>query len=266
MLNKFESHCRSCVFATYIDDWSGPHGMQEGCKLFRIEKFKQKNRTRLSDDGATYIIDGICNTNRGEEWAKSHEGLDLVEKVKEEIHISIDIVILSLKDGIYGLEKRLEKLVDSCVKQNVVKPSRIIVVVQNKDLQFKPLYNDLNALTEPYDIQFQLMQIADQETDISQCVNMAVTKCQSQYTAIFDTSSIINKNFINNFNRLINSDLKRIVLVEPVHSYSGMIIQTKLFRLMGKNHDAPIFTKIQEVCEGKNTDLIITWKDLCPQK
>ena len=188
------------------------------------------------------------------------------EKVKQEITVGIDFVILSLKDPVENLEKRLAKTIERCLKQDDVKPPRIIAVVQNSDIKFKSLYNDLNSLVESYDIQFQLMQIPNQETDVSECVNLAISKCQSQYTAVFKVGDNIPRNIISTFNKIINEDLKRIVLLEPICAYSGMIVQTKLFRLMGKNKDAPIFTKIREICKDENTDLIITWKDLCLQE
>lgn len=262
---KFESHCSKCIFATYVDNWSGPHGIQDGCKLGRLEKFKKQNLTRVDETGH-FVVKGICNTNRGQEWANHYKGADLIEKVKKEIQIGIDIVILSLKDPVENLESKLEKTIDKCLKQKDIKPPRIIVVVQNPKANFKSLYNNLSALIESYDIRFQLMQIPDQEMDISECVNMAIIKCKSQYSAVFQLGNDIPIDFISKFNKLINEDLAKIVLVEPFETYSGMIVQTKLFRLLGKNKDAPIFTKIKELCQDKETKLIITWDNLCHQE
>jgi len=263
-VKQFESHCTKCVFALYVDDFSGPHKIQKGCQLGRIKKFEEQGRTRIEDN--CYIVEGICNTNRGDQWANSNNNSELIRKVKKETEINVDVVILSLKGDQKNLEQKLEKTVFACVKQNDIKPRHIILAVQNKDVKFKKLYNNISTSLQCYDVKFQLMQIADMDTDISKCVDQTITKCQSQYTAVFDYNFDIEPNFISKFNYLINEELKRIVLVDPKNLYSGMIVQTKLFRLMGKNIDEPIFTKIKDICKDKKTDLIIDWDELCNQK
>jgi hypothetical protein len=256
-LKKFETHCAKCIFATYT------YGTQTGCEHNRLNKFKNLQRARLMNNA--YVIDGICNTCRWRKWEAANSGLNLIKAAKREVQIRMDVAIVASNQDTVNIEQ-ICKAVNDCVKQTM-KPLHIIVALQHPDINYRLLYQQLYEIVDQYDIQLRVVRVTDQEADISSCVNMALAKCKAQYAAVFLPNATIPPNFIQLFDNVINKELKRVLMVRPEYGYSGLIIQLPLFNQFGKNHNMPIFTKIDETAElQENTEAIITWNELWNQE
>ena len=264
-VKKIQTSCNGCVFAKY--QICEGRSIQIGCELGRLEIFTSQERVHLEEEMENfYIVDGICNTCRGETWSEAHDGQHLVAAVEREIQVAIDIVLYSM-DDVEGLIEKIEHAVSACVKQKKISPKKIIVVIQNTNMNYQDLYNALQDVTEPYEIPFQLVRVVEEGADISRCVAMGIDKCTSQFTAIFDVDRNIPSNFIVNFNNVINYKLQRIIMVEPVCGYSNMILQTGIFKLLGKNHNEPIFEKAKDLAAEQETpELILAWDELWNQE
>lgn len=263
-VRAFKTSCGSCVFA--INKSNFPCMTQTGCQLGRLEKFIKNGKAELSDNKNHYIINGICNTCRGEEWKSVHIGKNLIASVEKEIQITVDIVLYSV-NGNGDFIKDLEQRVNSCVKQKQIKPKKILIVIKNNNVKYQEVFDSVQELTEPYDIPFRIIRVIDSETTLDECVSMGISKCTSQYTAVFDLKHQIPTNFITKFNTLINYDMKRIIMIEPTFEYGGMVLQTNVFKLLGKNYNIPIFEKVKEVAsEQEKESMVFTWDKLWNQK
>jgi hypothetical protein len=256
-LTGFKTACRSCIF---IEQTSGL--TQTGCQVGRLEIFQKHNRAHMDTD-STYVIDGICNTCRGEEWYRKNLGVNHVSTVLKEIEVRVDVVLYSINDVCDNLSWKIGQAVGACVKQEKIHPIKIVIVVKNERAQFKDIYDTIQMLCEPYNIPFQLVRVMEEDADVGRCIEMGMDKCTNQYTATFDVEDKIPLNFINRLNKLVNENLRRILLVEPITGYSGMIFVTGLSPMLGKNYNFPLFEKIKEVAtEQKKEHLIITWESL----
>lgn len=260
-IKQFTTSCGSCIFAEWED------GKQSGCEVGRLEKFSLAHRARPSEDFTHYEIQGICNTCRGEEWKLANQGLPLVPTVEREVQVGVDILLYSVDEEPDTVIQRVERAISSCAKQIKIKPKTVVVVVRNKEIKFRELYANIGDILAEYDIPFQLVQVMEEDANIDRCVEMGFEKCKSQFTAVFDLGMLIPSNLIYNLNDLINYELSRIVMIQPIVDYSGMVLATNLFKLLGKNYNFPIYEKVQEVAdEQDNQHLITTWDEICGHK
>jgi hypothetical protein len=254
---KFATSCGTCIFAEYKDD------KQIGCDLGRLKKFEAKGKVKPDPTNTFSIIQTICNTVRGTTWANNHLGQNLIAAVEQEIKIDLDFVLFSIEDSSEKIMKQMPELVNLCVQQKHIKPKNIICVVKNRDIRYRTLYSNIQDITSIHDIPFQLVNVIDEESDIFRCIDMGVSKCHSRYFSTFTLTDNIPSNLISVLNTKINVDLQPIILVEPYVQFSGMVLQTSLYKLFGKNHGIPIFEKIREEVEiQENKEMAITWEQL----
>lgn len=262
-IKKFRTACNSCIFA--ISEPSPSYDgapRQVGCEIGRTDKFAIKDRLIVGQD-KFFIVDGICNTCRGEKWKDKHQGLNLVSAVLKEIELTVDMVLYSVDDVCDRLAWKVGRAVGACVKQKKIKPSSIIVVIKNSHAPFQEIYATIQDLTQEHDIPFQLIKVMEDGADVGRCVEMGINKCKHQYTAIFDIEHTIPNNVITRLNNLVNYEMKRILMVNPINSYNGLIITTQVFEMLGKNYNLPIFEKVREVAEEQlKENLIINWESL----
>lgn len=266
-LHGFKTACKTCIFSEVaLGDsiYDGEH--QTGCLVGRLDKFKEQERANKSEDDF-YIIDGVCNTCRGEAWLNQNLHGDAVSTVLREVQLTVDIVLYSVDEAYDELPRKLEQAISACVKQNKIPAKRIVVVVKSDNLNFTELYNLVQDMTSPYDLPFQLVRIVEDEADMGRSIEMGVDKCKSQYTAIFNVNDKIPTNFIERLNDLVNNDLQRVLLIEPITNYHGTIFTTVAFDMLGKNFYMPIFDKIKETAaEQEKDNLILTWSALWNRK
>ena len=259
-IEKFTTSCKSCVFAEYEGT------MQRGCGLGRLDTFLEQGRaTRHNRDAdvSHYIIDGICNASRGKEWSVRNATCNLEATVEREVQITMDFVLFSVDEDHTTLIKRVERAVSSCVKQETIKPKSIVLVIKNSASIFQELYGAVQELTEPYGVPFQLVRVVENDADTGRSLEMGIDKCKSQFVAVFELAGSIPSNIIYRLNQLINYDLARMVMIEPVVGYSGLIIPNNVFKLLGKNYNIPIYEKIREVAEEQDREyMILPWSTL----
>ena len=261
-VEKFQTSCDGCVFAQFTE---GVQLENPGCDLDRLNKFINTGRA-ISHENGYHIIDGICNTCRGQTWADAHIGQNLIATVEREIEVGVDIVLYAIDEGA-DIEKRLGQAVKSCAEQKRIKPKRMIVVIKSDNAPYKSLYNILQDMTAEKEIPFQLVRVIEEGADINRCVTMGIDKCSSQYTAVFSLVQTIPVNFLTRLNTVLNYDMVRFVMIEPTHGYNCMVLQTGIFKALGKNYNIPIFEKIKEVaCDQDNESLILTWDGLWNQE
>jgi len=256
IVEGFKTSCKTCIFAEGLYK-------QTGCQLGRLEKFLEQGRANIDQESPDYyVINTICNTCRGEEWKNNNIGTNLVATVQREIQIGVDIVLYDV-NSIDKINWKLEQTINACVKQRQIKPKKIIVVVKSDTANYRELYDILQELTEPYDVPFQLVRVIEPEADVGRCVEMGIDKCSSQFVAVFDLEYKIPSNLLTRLNTTVNYDLQQVIMVEPTFQYSGLIITRKVFKMLGKNYNFPIFEKIKEVAQDQdNEQLIFTWDTL----
>ena len=259
-IEGFKTACSSCIFATYNKQQDL---MQIGCELGRLEKFQQQGRAFLDEPKTAYLIDGICTTCRGPKWLDRQAGKDTITAVLQEVRLAVDVVLYSVDDICDNLNWKIGQAVQANVKQHKIPPKKLVIVVKSDRAKFSELYDTIQDLCESYEIPFQLVRVMEDDADVGRCIEMGIDKCSSQFTAVFDVDSKIPNNFIHRFDDIINHQLRRVLMIEPITSYNGLIFATNLFAMLGKNYNTPIFQKVKEVVEDQRKEhLIITWSDL----
>jgi len=82
--------CEYCIFATRMKNKK-----QRGCKLNRLDIFKQQERAEIQENGY-YLIDGLCNTCRNVYWKEyilNPNPDKLINVVLKEVEIKYDVLI-----------------------------------------------------------------------------------------------------------------------------------------------------------------------------
>lgn len=252
-LPRLKTSCETCVFAQFEND------QQTGCDIGRLDIFKKQNRAEYGEN--SYIIDGVCNTCRGTQWANKYLGYNLLAQAEKEVQISIDFIIL-ISDISEKIYKELPEIVNQCCNQKKILPKNIICVVKNFDLDYQKLYDELNYLIPTEKIQSHLVRVLEENADISRMLDMGVKKCKSSYFAVFDLNDNIPINLINVLNTKLNYELIKISMIEPYKNFSGLILQTSLYRLYDKNKEDFIYNKIKQVSKEQNLNQTFTWDQL----
>ena len=250
--------CSGCIFAEGVP--------QDGCELGRLEKFQAQERAIFVEDTQHYTIKGICNTARGQKWAIANQGRNKIATVEREIQLSIDFVLYSIDEPTHNLIKRVERSINSCVKQKQIRPRSIVIVVKSQLKSYRDLYNTVQEMVEPYDMPFQLVRVLDKDANEQTCLEMGFEKCKSQYTAVFDLNHNIPNNLIVRLNKVLNYDMSRFIMVKPTINTSGMIISTRLAQYL-KHAITDVPLVVQQIAKDEESEhLIITWEDLWNQK
>jgi hypothetical protein len=249
---NFFTKCVSCVFCETIN------GHQVGCKLSRLDKFKNQNKAVLNDDNF-YTIQTICNTCRGDAWQEANKDYNLITKVENEIKIPLSFILLNIDKTDNVLDEIAESFLQ-CLNQKNIKPKDIILVIKNSTIDYNELYDMLKNICG--DTKFKIVRALTKQ-DILSYVDMGVQKTNSRYYALFDTEDRIPSNLIDVLNDLINYQLKSVSMIFPYKDYKGLIIQTSLHRIYGANRIMPIYEKIVEAAEIQGyQNNIYTWEEL----
>jgi hypothetical protein len=111
--------CEYCIFATRLKNKK-----QRGCRLDRLDTFKEQEKAELQENGF-YLIDGYCNTCRNVYWKEYKDNPKpnkLVDVVLKEATIKYDVLI-SIDDS------DIEEVKDSILyaRTLAIPPSNIVL-------------------------------------------------------------------------------------------------------------------------------------------
>jgi hypothetical protein len=254
---KYSVACKPCVFAEY------ENRVQTGCQLGRLQIFKDRKETSFEPESNSYIINRICSASRGNAWANSNLGRNLIALVEKEVRVRVDVVITCDHDDDKYIVSQLLSLVSACVNQEQIKPISISCVIKNDSIIFKDLYYDLEKLIGLTDIKLHIIKVVEQDADHLRMADMGIDKCSGQYMALFDLSDHIPLNLLKVFNEKINQELLKISMVESPGQFTPLIIQVPLCKILAKNKGYSVIDKVKDLAKDQKLERQITsWEPL----
>lgn len=206
-----ETICRDCIFATY-DNGIGLEKdevlTQRGCKLGRLDIFKEKNQAKLelNEDcnHEYYRISRFCNTCRDMEWGAMY--FDPEKKILEHTQDQYDCVVVHTGE-------KTAVTIKSLINQTI-KPHKIIVVVKDKTCSnFKQLLEDIKTVCLGYE-KYEILRLLE-DVAYDELIDSAVKKCTGLMYSIFSSNYVVPPNFIENIDREINGKLNHIAMILP---------------------------------------------------
>lgn len=232
--------CEHCCFSIYEYDIDSTH--QIGCKLNRLETFKEQKRANLKNSNRKYFykIDGLCNTCRNQDWVNRQiemytdflSGHDLIEFVNKEIYPKVNVIIYAVR--MEGLKNTLESLNNQKVDK--------ITIVSTKNLNY-PVLKDWS---KPAKIEYtKVFEYADKR----KLMDYAVMHTSSSFVVFCEPNDRLD-NYVDKLNDLINIKLQRFGCIKgkPI---TGLTIPTYIYKYLEGNRGKNIEDKIQEwACLG----------------
>tara|TARA_R110002110_G_scaffold37253_6_gene123267 strand:- start:6082 stop:6978 length:897 start_codon:yes stop_codon:yes gene_type:complete len=231
--------CKNCVFSIENEE-----GNQTGCKLGRIEKYRERGVTIVearNEESEFYGIETWCNAYRGEPWGIANKDEDLISLVKLETTPNVSFIVL-VKDSVDGFEKTI----DSILNQNEAKTARIVVAHGGReaDVDYLELIhkcNDLLGGKIDYKVQ-NLMPDMSQEEIIDEAFDNLV----NGYYSIVECGKEVPEDLIQVLHRNLHDELKNVGLVKAHDGINGLTVQCVLHKFLVGNNGASIETKLKE--------------------
>lgn len=216
-MSKINTSCEKCIFRK-----NNEHGVQNGCELNRLEKFIQNSEAIKTKD--YYIIHRFCNTCRDRGYTK--------EEILKEVQVSCSVIVNGLNKDYWPILKSLS--------YQIVKPKKVFVIIDENFNRGK--YNDFQTLYHDKNIQLTFKRYFD-DKGFEEMVDDIVERCKTQfYIPIQDQ---LPENFIFNFNKLINEDLRKINAILTKNYYNS-IVSCVLHKIAYGNNLKNINDKIKE--------------------
>lgn len=231
--------CKFCTFKVIKD------GKQIACQLGRIEKFKDNGAEIATEENHLIIKNRFCLALRTETWARKQ--LNPLKKVREEITIQSDFIIYvgpehnfkDVKDTIESVinQKLLPRTLRIMLNTDDIKPNRVIDLLEDN-------------LPESITFFVETIAIKDEKGDRrirTRCLDISADKCDNTYYAVFNAGFKIPSTFLSDLDFRLNDELDRFCLLEPDKDGNGLVVQTKIHKLVMGNR--PV--KLQQFEDGE---------------
>lgn len=214
--------CRDCIFAEFTDDAV----TQIGCKLGRLDKFREKGKAHPIEDenGLEYYeINTFCNTCRNSEWDDKFS--EPVERVLKEVELKVDAVIIDDTNHDNWQEDILTS-VRSLINQNL-RPCRIVIVCYRKTKPVTTLRDEMDKAGIKYDI----VNVLDYSSSPYALLNHGVKRCRNQFYTVVESGDELPLDYFENINKIINDELGQFSMIEPKEQLTGLTIQRQLHNM-----------------------------------
>ncbi len=94
--------CKGCVFADTIT-WSDTNPEEDleqvGCKLGRLEAYRDQDKATFDKESKYYFIEGLCKAVRSEKWA-AKQTEPIMDAIEKEIRNKISVIIAGTDEAI----------------------------------------------------------------------------------------------------------------------------------------------------------------------
>ena len=207
--------CKGCIFAVLENE------IQTGCKLSKLEKYKEKGLATLVD--GNYEIESFCKTVRSEVWAAKVDG-SLEDAVNKEAQNKHSVVILY--DGnLSKLKTTINSLTD--IHQ--------IVLVNDGDI--KENKGEIWSLLVDKRVKYNIM--ASYEDNLT---DSAFSCVSGNYYLVLKNGTKLPKKLLKRVNDETDVKLNQFLVFEhkDIRVYSSY-----LHKVLGGNKDKDLFEKFK---------------------
>lgn len=227
------TRCEKCVFAILKD------GIQTGCELGKLEKFKERQEELLLKEGYYNIASRICKfkCNNLHGFADKTE---LVNALNHAHKVKVGYVVVA-EDSL-----AFSKIEDSIISIHENKPDCVFVAVRDNSVDI------YNRLRDKYPA-VMVREVFDKSLELE---NECVRSLQTEFCVLMRAGETVPPDISEILNKAVNTELLQVgaVIDKPT------VVNTKIYKHLGGNVNKPVVEKIEEI-ETKNK-IIFRWTDL----
>ena len=259
--------CNKCVFADYKGN------VQYGCKLGRLDKFKEKNVDIIPAfdlEREFFVVKSFCNTYRTEEWAKKQEQGRHAEKVRKENQVRIHFIIIAgdgrdkktafNEDEIDEMMDAIDKTGFSILNQNIKPISAILV--NNSPLHQFEAYHKAHEIFNKTGVKFSIVEMGEDLDDLA-CIDEGFNDVGGGFYAVFKAGHVVDPSFSDKVDSLVNEELEKLTFIRGYDGLNGMTVQCSMHKYLKGNGGVPLEQKITEISEedGSTKNLVRSWEE-----
>lgn len=257
------THCKDCIFARYNDN-----NIQFSCTLERPEKLGVKE---IKD--SSFVLERFCNTYRPAEWVddlpfdQKVTGAEsaALQEVKPRIGFFIRLDTDS-ENGIDDLEKTLKSIKD------IHGVAAYVVVITDK-----VEYNEdtwglfISIFGEESKTKYSIVQLTEPPQKTVSIIDEAFGQAQNGWIMTATSGETIEPEILDKLNKIINIDMKQVVMIEPNDEFSGLVFQAYIFKFLNGNKiklfkdetvDSRDFVeKVKDAEKRGGTKAVMTWEE-----
>lgn len=227
------SPCRECIFAEFeqTQPW---HKKQTGCRFNRIDKFKARGTNVVWKEGDAVSANEVhvfCNMLRNQSWADEHkEPLSLLElKARKDNQIKWDAVVWSKE---VKCVDDIKSTVLSLIQQTV-QPTKILISIDNKDVDFPNLVMIIRGLDLKIPVFFN--KVLDSKYP-RYLIDHSLSKSSSQYYMCIKSGTKIKEDLVSKIDCEINDECKMVAIAKNNDS-SVLIVSRQLHNALNGNSE-----------------------------
>jgi len=250
------SRCGGCIFTEM-----NKKGTQTGCSLSRAESLGIE-----SIENGYYTLSRFCTTYRPADWLESlnlEESLDIKKTVLKEIEPRVGF-FLYFEESLEDLQNILADI------KNQEIPARYIVVM-NEKVEYNEAIQDMLASNFIFEqTEYHIVQLLQKPENKIKTIDESFKHAKNGSVYCCHISERINNRLMQNINKRINLDLKKLVFVEPYDdNYNGLIFQTSLFKFLNGNSvkvfkdttvdNRSFVDKVKHAAKNSSEETFITW-------
>ena len=213
----YKTSCNECIFS------SGDP--QEGCKINRIEKFKEHSFVVKKDN--YFLLQKRCNAKRTKEWEKTH--YRKIVDVYNEIFTPVDIIIDH--DNPEKILKQLDKYLE--------KPNHIYILSKNINEDKKLANKNITVINL-----------------LGNSVLEIIHKFSGQYLLYINKE--VEENYLFKINKYINHDLKDFIAIND----NPLCINKSFVTIMNVNYKMSFDNIKDKLLELDEEYVIKTWEQM----
>ena len=263
-MQNINTNCEGCVFASMDRD-----GSQHGCHLERPSKLGVE--PRLDDSQKYFVLSRFCNAYRPNEWQST---LSFDEKLQPHLEVLKEIYprmgfFIRLKTDEPQAIQALELTIKSIA--NMSHNAAYVVVVTDKVEYNEEVWNlFIENFGEVSDTKYHLMQHTDSR-GVHVLVDNAFAHAENGWIMCITSGMHVPADTLDKLHKLINKDMKQIVMVEPKDGFNNMIFPAYLFKFLNGNKtkifqdeiiDSRSFLdKVKAADERSENTNIIQWEE-----
>jgi hypothetical protein len=120
-------------------------------------------------------------------------------------------------------------------------------------------------------IKYHIVQVTDTPEDIMLLVDEAFGHAQNGWVMTSVSGEIIDPNILSKLDKMINVDMRQVIMVEPSGDFSGLLFPAYLFKFLNGNKNkvfqdtivgtGSFIEKIREAEERGETKTILSWEE-----
>ena len=255
--------CRDCSFAVYDEE----HDTQTGCKLNKIEKFRERGCTvtpAYDETGKDFFIieNRFCVFWREKGWEEDdrfqvpknkRSDSQLATRVRHDVRTKFfTIIYIDQSHSLADLKKTANS-----IKSGLLRPKQVMFCDNHSKIEMK----DILKIAKNSGGIWGVERIAEKDASKQRCVDICMKKAKSKdhvFYSFFESGHKVDKNFHSDIDNAINDELMAFLCLYPEGDYDkgelpdGFVGQVHIHKQIGGNCDSKSFLdKIKNVTEGQ---------------